>query len=257
MVVIKSLFDRNKLILYILVIIIAFLVYALTQPKPQVSIKTVKESQLDETQRLVRENQGLRKRLAKLEPAIPVKIVTADKPSAATDTLSVLSVMIEGTRIPFETVYLDKAWVRPDYEPYWHSQNGQWSNLPDRIHSSYHRLFVTLGTESLWNETIHECGIAEFADRINLPVNENKPEDTIAVVAVQHQITDLVVLNNQVIMIGTPSRTGVQVLAIQERDLIQSLSGELVVHNDSQEYLFQLVTPDGYELDYRNVIVLF
>lgn len=257
MVVIKNLFDRNKLILYILVVIIAFLVFVLAHREPQVSIKPVKETQLDETQKLIKENQGLRERLAKLEPITPVKIVTADKPSAATDTLPVLSVMAEGTRIPFATVYQDKAWLRPDYEPYWHSKNGQWSNLPDRIHTSYHRLFVTLGTDSLWNETVHECGIAEFSDKIKLPVDVGKPEDTIAVVALQHEITDVIVLNNQVILIGTPARTGVQVLAINEQDLVQSVSGELAAHNDNQEYLFQMATPDGYELDYNNVMVNF
>lgn len=259
MVVIKKLFDRNKLILYILIVIIAFLVFALSHRdrEPQVSIKPVNETKLDETQKLIKENQVLRERLAKLEPVTPVKIVSADKPSAVTDALPVLSVMFEGTMIPFETVYHDNAWVRPDYEPYWHSKNGQWSNLPDRIHTSYHRLFVTPGTESLWNETVHECGIAEFADKIHLPGNKDKPEDTIAVVAVQHEITDVVVLNNQVVLIGTPSRTGLQVLAIHEQDLIQSVSGELQAHNDSQEYLFHMVTPDGYELDYNNVIVNF
>lgn len=257
MAIIKNLFDRNKLIFYILVVILAFLVFVMAHREPQVSIKPVKETQLDETQKLIKENQGLRERLAKLEPITPVKIVTADKPSATTDTLPVLSVMAEGTRIPFETVFQDKAWVRPDYEPYWHSKNGQWSNLPDRIHTSYHRLFVTPGTDSLWNETVHECGIAEFQDKMKLPVHNNKPEDTIAVVAIQHEITDVVVLNNQVILIGTPSRTGVEVLAINERDLVQSVSGELEAHNDSQEYLFQMVTPDGYELDYNNVIVNF
>lgn len=257
MVIIRNLFDRSKLILYILVVIIAFLLFVITHREPQVSIKPVKETQMDDTQKLIKENMVLRERLAKLEPVAPVKIVTADQPSAAIYALPVQSVMAEGTRIPFETVYQDKDWVRPDYEPYWHSKNGQWSNLPNRVHTSYHRLFITPGNASLWNETLHECGIAELADHIKLPVDDNRPEDTIAVVAVQQEISDVVVLNNQVILVGTPARTGLQVLAIDERELVQSVSGELLTKNSNQKYLFQAVTPDGYELDYNNVMVNF
>lgn len=257
MILIKNLLERTKLIVYILVIVIAFLVFALAYHEPQVSIKPVRESQLDETQKLLRENQGLRERLARLEPVTPVKIVTAHKPSTTAYTLPAISVMAEGTMIPFTTVYHDNTWVRPDYEPYWHSNTGQWSNLPGRIRSSYHRLFVTLGTKSLWNETIHESGIAELADQMKLSLDKNHPGDTIAVVALQHEIFDVVVLNNQVILIGAPSRTGVQVLAIQKQDLVQSISGELEAQNASQEYLFQLITPDGYEIDYSSVIVNF
>lgn len=257
MVSIRELFDKNKLILYLLIIIGAFLVFTLYNREPQVSIKPVKETKMTETEKLVRENQNLRERLARLEPLTPVKIVTADKPSAAIETHPVLNVMAEGTMVPYEDVFKDSSWVRPDYEPYWHSNQGQCSSLPDHIHTSYHRIFITPGTPELWDETMNQCGVSELKDKINIPVYENKPEDTIVVVAIQHQISDVITLQNQVLLVGTPSRTGLQVLSINKRDLIGGISGELPALNNSQEFLFQMVTPEGYEVDYNNAVISF
>ncbi len=253
---ISNLLDKNKLSLYVLIIVIVFLIFSVAHTEPQVSIRPVKENALTETEKLIKENYSLRERLIKLEPVSPVKIVTVDPPSKSIDTLPVLTVMSEGTRVPFDMVCEDPSWVRPDYEPYWHSKQGRWSRVPDRIQSSYHRLFVTLGTENLWNETIHDSGTVEIAGKIDLPVYDGKTDSTVAVVAIRHRITDIIILNNQVILLGAPSRTGIQILTINKQDLIRS-SGELIGQKNNQEYLFQLVTPDGYEIDYNNVVVSF
>ena len=257
MTAIRDLLDKNKLILYSLMVIIAFLLFALTHQEPRVSIKPIKVDKLTETEKLAKENMHLRERLARLEPATPVKIVTADKPSRAIYALPALAVINEGTRVPFETIYEDKAWIRPDFEPYWHSKQGQYSSLPNRIHSSYHRLFVTPGTAGLWKETSDQCGIAELSEQIKIPVYDDRPEDTLLVLAIQHQVADVIVLDNQVVLLGTPSRTGLQILAINNKDLVQSVSGEIPVQNNNQEYLFQTVTPDGYEVDYSNTLISF
>ncbi len=254
---IRNLLDQNKLVLYLLIIIVAFTAVSLAHREPKVSIKAVKEQNLTEAEKLTRENNVLRSRLAKLEPASPVKIVTDDKPSPAAEAFPVLAVLNEGTRVPFEVTYEDMFWVRPDYQPYWHSKLGQWSSIPDRIHTSYHHLFVAPGTAGLWNETIHEAGFAELAEKIKLPVYDDKPENTLAVVALQHQVTGIYVLNNQVILVGTPARTGIQVLSVNKQDLVKSESGELLAQNNNLEFLFQLVTPDGYETDYNNVMVSY
>ncbi len=257
MVKVKDLLDKYKLAVYVLVILLAFSVFTLFHKEPRVSIKPVKENRLSETEKLIKELNLLKERLAKLEPVSPVKIVTADQPARSGEFLPVLTVMAEGIRVPFETIYQDRAWVRPDYQPYWHSTQGQWSSLPDRIHDSYHRLFITPGIATLWDETVHDSGIAEAAAKITLPVYDVKPENTIAIIAVQHQVTDLVVLQNQVVLLGTPARTGVQVLALNKQDLVKSVSGEILAQNNNQEYLFQMVTPDGYEVDYCNTIISY
>lgn len=254
---IKNMIDKNKLVLYLFIVTLAFLVFALIQREPQVTIKPVNDARMKETARLAQENRDLRERLLKIEPAAPVKIVTPEQPASTVDSLPVLAIMAAGNRIPFELVHEDGAWMRPAYQPYWHSRQGQWSSVPDRIQNSYHRLFVTPWTESLWTETIHQVGIAELNDKIHLPVYDDDPANTIAIVAIRQKITDVLILNNQVLLVGTPARSGLQIITLNRQDLINSVSGELLAHNDNQDYLFQLATPDGYEVDFSNAIVNF
>jgi len=231
----KELLDRNRLTLYVLIISVTFMLFLVGQEKPRVSIRTINESQLTEMEKVARENRDLKSRLAKLEPATPVKMVASDSAIANRSTFSPLTVMEDGRPVPFEIVYEDPSWVRPDYQPYWHSIKGQWSNIPDRIHNSYHRLFISQGTPVLWNETLHNSGIAELAGDIKLPVFGNKTSETIAIVCANHLVTDIFVFGNQVTLVGTPSRTGVQVLAADIRELIGSTSGEIMALNNNKK----------------------
>lgn len=252
----KDLLDKNKLTLYLLIIITVFIIFTTSNQKPKVSIKPVKEDNMSQLEKLAKDNRDLRERLANLEPTTPVKIVRAEQVSD-TDNIEVIDVLAEGTRLPFTTVYEDQAWIRPDYEPYWHSKPGLWSSIPDRIHSSYHHLFIATGTDGLWSEATHDSGIVEIEDKIKLPVYEDQPENTVAIIALQHQITDVLVFNNHIVLLGTPSRTGIQVLAFNKRDIINSISGEVFAQKNSQNYLFQLTTPDGYEVDYNNMMISY
>lgn len=251
-----NLLDKNKLILYTLVIVICFLAYTVTRQEPQVSIKPIKETKMTQVEKMAKESQELRERLARLEPLSPVKIIRNDL-SSFPEGVPVLNIMAEGTSIPFEVVYENPSWVRPVYEPYWHTSAGLRSSIPDLIHNSYHRLFVTPGTETLWNETIHDSGIAELAEKIKLPSYGSKSNSTIAIVSIRHKVIDVIVLDNQVVLVGIPSRTGVNVLAVDKEDLINSVSGEILAKNNSREYVFHLVTPDGYEFDYNTALVSF
>lgn len=253
----KDFFKKNKLYFYLVVITAAFLSFFFLYREPKVSIKPITESKMTELEKLAKENQDLRDRLGKLEPVTPVKIVRDTPPPKSVETAPVSGVITEGTPLPFESVYHDPGWIRPDFEPYWHSKSGSYSNIPDRINSAYHRLFVTPATDALWQETIHNSGIAELTDSIQLPHYTQNEKDTIAVVALQYNITNAVLLNNQVVLMGTPARTGVQVITFNKNDIINSISGEVIAKNDSQDYLFQLSTPDGYEVDYENVMISY
>ena len=252
-----DLLAKNRLTLYVLIISLTFMIFTLVHDKPKVSIQTVNENQLTEMEKTLKENRELKNRLAKLEPPAPVKMVASDSIIPVKQTLSALTVMEEGIQVPFEEVYQDTAWVRPDFQPYWHSINGQWSSVPDRIHNSYHRLFVTQGSPVLWGETLHNCGIAELAGDIELPVYGNKASDSVAIIAVNHMVTEIIVFDNQVVLVGTPERTGIQVLSVDLRDLVSSVSGEIMALNENKKFIFQLVTPDGYEIDHNNMTASF
>ncbi|PKM80519.1 MAG: hypothetical protein CVU89_13280 [Firmicutes bacterium HGW-Firmicutes-14] len=256
----KYLPDRPRFIVYLIVIFIAFTAFALSREKPSVSIQPVTENQVTETERLTREIRGLKNRLARLEPAVPVKIVTPDqgRPDQgrhAAGAMPVQSVMEEGSILEFDIVYEDPEWVRPDYQPYWHSENGQAQSIPNLVQNSYHRLFISPGTEVLWKETMHTSGTAELFREVSLPVFNGEPGNTVAVIVFNHQVSDAFLWDNQVVLAGVPSRTGIQVIAFDKRALVKSTSGEIPAKNNSLKYLVQLVTPDGYEIDYNYCVI--
>ncbi len=249
--------DKKKLMLYLLLIALAFLLYDMNHREPRVSIQAVEGSKMTEAEKLARENRELMERLGRLEPAAPVKIVTAEQPSRSVETLPVLAVMEEGTHVQFEILYEDPSWIRPDYQPYWHTSRKPSASIPDRIHNSYRRLFVSAGNEITWAETLDDAGIAELAKEINLAGQEDKTEDKVALVIFRHQVTDVIALNNQVVLLGSPARTGVQVIAINKQDLAPDVSGAVPDHNNNRKYFFQMATPDGYEVDYNIAVISF
>jgi len=253
----KNLVDKNRLTLYLLVIIAAFGAFSVIQEKPRVSIKTVRENQMTETEKLVRENKALQNRLALLEPAEPVKIVSTDRALSPGTGIPVLAILAEGAPVPFNTLFDDRDWVRPDYVPYWHSLQGKGGSVPDLIHNSRRRLFVTPATEILWNETVYHSGIQDPANKIKLPVVNGNPGNSLIIVTFNHQVTDIFIRHSQVVLLGVPSRHGIQILSVRVKDLVPSISGEVLARNSGGKYIFQLVTPDGYEIDYADVMVSY
>jgi hypothetical protein len=55
-------------------------------------------------------------------------------------------------------------------------------------------------------------------------------------------VQKIVILNNQVIVVVEPTRNGLQVLTIPD-ELIQPT-------NKNEPIIYQMVTPEGYEIDY-------
>lgn len=66
------------------------------------------------------------------------------------------------------------------------------------------------------------------------------------IVIFQTAVTDVYTKGNQVIVVGTPERNGVQVLTIKTGDLHPSDLSKLL--------LIQLATPLGHELDYSLIV---
>lgn len=252
----RDILDKRKLITYLLIIVAAFTIFDLGGRSPKVSIKPVAEYQMTELENLVKENHSLQQRLTKLEPASPVKIVgTGSLPELIT-AQPVVTVVSEGIPVPFLAVYSDPAWVRPDYQPYWHSSTDRSLSIPDLVGNAHHRLFVTSGNKVLWDETARSIGITELAEKLKLPIDGKNPGDVVIVVTFNHQVADIFVLNNQVVLLGNPARNGLQVLALNKEDLFPANSNRPEGKNQGQ-YFFQLVTPDGYEIDWRQISNFF
>lgn len=155
-------------------------------------------------------------------------------------TVPVTEVMKNGKEIPLQFAYDDLNWKRQAYKDYWDSSVGRWSYVPSRIHYAMHRLFVTYPTASIYYDFIHDLGIAEESSSFQIP--SQKPYDNIVLVAMQTKVEKIVTLGNQVVVIGRPSLTGLQVLLIPVSDLKPN--------NPNESILFQLVTHEGDEIDY-------
>jgi hypothetical protein len=181
----------------------------------------------------------------KIEPETPKNI--DDPPFELpypTKTVSVSEVMKNGKEIPLQFAYNNPDWKRQVYKEYWHSSYGRWSYVPDRISYAMHRIFVTYPTASVFYDFTHDLGIWDESDKFQIPTRT--PFENIVLVVMQTKVDKIITLGNQVVVIGRPSLNGLQVLLIPNKDLTP--------YNPKESILFQLVTPEGDEIDYTNDI---
>lgn len=156
-----------------------------------------------------------------------------------TGMLPISAVINDGKEIPLQLAYNNPNWERQAYKSYWHSSYGRWSYVPNRIHYAMHRLFATYPTASIYYDFIHDLGIAEENSEFQIPTRS--PYENIVLVVMQTKVDKIVTLENQVVIIGKPALTGLQVLLVPIKDLKPS--------NPEESILFQLVTSEGDELD--------
>ncbi len=183
-------------------------------------------------------------RIKRLEPDTPRDLRDPAYPRALfPSTQRAPSEVVEkGTEISFEVAYEDPKWERPAYKYYWHSSvsGGRWSYVPDRIHYAMHRLFTTYPTASIYYDFIHELGIGEESNKFN--DKPDKPFEKVEAVVMQTEVQKVFTLGNQVAIVGKPARRGLTVLMVPVEGITPDRSDESI--------LFQLLTPDGSELDY-------
>lgn len=211
-------------------------VNAQSSPKPQVSSRDKPTEQLEK----------LEFRLKQLEPPEPVTIVKSPEEAAAEphlpeDIIAIPRVIHEGAAIPFQIIKNDPDYHRPVYEKHWHSTygGGRWSYMPRRVQFALHRLFTT-----------YDIGLSSQYDfqqdvGIQFPLFQNKTDLDLYIVAFQTEITAVYTKGNQVVVLGTPKRDGVQVVTIKTGDLYPS--------DPNKALLIQLSTPQGDELDYSYI----
>ncbi len=186
--------------------------------------------------------QELEQRLEYLEPPEPTTILDSPFPFEEgrevhypTDVIPISAVSKEGTKIPFKVIESEPNYIRPIYEEHWHSTAGRWSYIPSRIHNSLHRIFpfyaIGLSAEFSFQ---HDLGIS-------FPTDMNETDLDLYIVVFLTNITDVYTKGNQVVVVGTPKRTGVEVINIKTADIHPS--------NKEKLLLVQLAT-NGDELDY-------
>jgi len=192
---------------------------------------------------IYKEYKKCKNRLNSLEPEKPIDIESWPiyELSFPTNIQPISEVMEKGKELSLQFAYNDLNWKRPAYKSYWHSSpdGGRWSYVPQRVHYSYHRIFVTVPTASIYYDFEHNLGIAEESRNFNFDYTNIHQ---FVLVAMQSNVKKIVTLGNQVVVVVEPRRTGLQALIIPESMIQPS--------NKEEATIFQMVTPDGYEIDY-------
>lgn len=187
----------------------------------------------------------LLRRLEKLEPPAPTDIQTPfvqrPFPSIMKTTREV---MRRGYQLPYRLILNDSEWQRPLYKEQWHStySGGRWSYMPLRLYYAQHRLFTTseVGLSNLY-DFLHNIGLSDLNVDPEGATQEERVNGVVAVV-MQAKIERVVTKGNQVVIVARPQRTGVQAITINKLNM--------KLDNEDEAILFQLVTPDGDEIDY-------
>ncbi|QOR68813.1 hypothetical protein IM538_03965 [Cytobacillus suaedae] len=190
------------------------------------------------SQKLEMENEELKQRIKRLEPPEPVNI--QDPPwgelSFPSKIFPISEVIHKGTNIPFDVIVDKPEYERPAYNELWHSTIGRWSYVPNRIHFALHRLFANYDIGlSGWYDFEHNMGIT-------IPMFQNEKALDLYIVTFQTRVFNVYTKGNQVVVVGTPQRSGVQVITITTKDLKP--------FNKKENILIQLATKDGNEIDY-------
>ncbi|NOU90568.1 hypothetical protein GC102_33255 [Paenibacillus sp. LMG 31460] len=153
-----------------------------------------------------------------------------------------------GNQLPYKVLLDNPDWKRPVYKSYWHSSvsGGRWSYVPTRLYYAQHRLFtdITAGASEYY-DFVHDIGLEE-----ELGHSSTEPKDEsqiirlgqIVVVVMQAKIEEVLTSGNQVVIVARPQRNGVQVVTVNKVNMM--------LDDRKEAILFQLVTPEGDEIDY-------
>lgn len=146
-----------------------------------------------------------------------------------------------GNEIPLEFAYNNLEWQRPAYKFYWHTvpAGGRFSYMPNRVNYSLHRIFASYPTASIMYDLEGNIGIMEESKDFDYDISNI---NQIVLIALQSDIKKVITLDNQIIVIVEPSRSGLQVITIPD-DMIQP-------SNKDEAIMIQMITPDGFEIDY-------
>lgn len=151
------------------------------------------------------------------------------------------SVLKDGIDIPFVSVYKDLNFQRPAYAKQWHSSYWRWSYMPVNLANQQHKLFIYSGGLSVWHDLLNSLPLPmelTNSSSINKKAFTTNYPYVVRIIVFDFNITSIKYSNNQICVIGEPLRKGISIVDIDTKNL------------PSSQKLIQLITPDGYELDY-------
>jgi len=206
--------------------------------KKQIEQNTVRSSYIEaDIKRLKSENALLKDELSKYIPLEEGVIKEQHcKQNSSLKTLDIETVQENGEILPFKINYQNKDYRRPIYNPLWKKYYKMgWSYIPQKVCENLHTLFIIPKEPDRRADFLGSLGFSE----------EYKPvqNSDVGFLIYNFTVRKVVVFTNQIIITGTPSRTGAEIISISK----QFLKGR-------GKYFVQLATPDNWEIDFDSMM---
>ncbi len=152
-------------------------------------------------------------------------------PSSPTEIDNIQSIIIQGKKIPFSYNYKNPLYKRPLYDPAWKVHyKKKWCYIPKQVEYNLHRLLIIPQNNENRRDFFGTLGFREKFQPI-------KPEQY-GLMIFNFNVSDVKLYKDQLLLVGTPSRAGAQIVSINLNNL-----------KDYEKYKVSLITPDNSEID--------
>lgn len=184
-------------------------------------------------EQLIQENNSLQQELSYFIPLKDEIIYQQNCDSAIVKNKidNLQSIITQGKKIPFNFNYRNPLYKRPLYDPLWKANyKRNWCYIPTQIEYNLHRILIIPKNHDNQKDFFGKLGFQEKFQPI-------KPQEY-GLMVYNFNVSDIKLYKNQLLLIGTPSRTGAQILSISKNSIA-----------DYGEYIVKLTTPDNSEID--------
>ncbi len=160
------------------------------------------------------------------------------------EEVSVDDVLNKGKAVPFSVAAENRDWIRPVHSDAWDepAYREKYPGSSLQVEAALHRIFELPVGASESGSFYAPLGLGDEDTRMISeafkPLSHIK---TVGLLILNGRVENIVTLDRQTVVVAEPVRSGYQVILIDRDDLAKDKT------------LFQLVTPDGYEIDYLPV----
>lgn len=194
------------------------------------------ENKIKDLEELLRENTALKQELTFFIPSQDeiISHQACDGLPKDSDGASNIAEIIKlGKKIPYVLNYNNPQYKRPLHSPLWIKYYKRyWAYIPEQIELNMHRLQITPQNKE---ERYDFFGKTDF----NVKYNDIQT-GYYGLLIYNFDVSQVVLSNNQLLLLGVPSRTGAEIVSINPNDL-----------KHSQNYFVRLITLDNYQIDCR------
>lgn len=182
-------------------------------------------------EQLIQENKALKQELSYFIPLEDEIIYQQSCDSVPDSQNDISSIIKQGQKIPFSYNYKNPAYKRPLYDPSWKANyKRMWCYIPRQIEYNLHRVLIIPNDKE---SQVDFFGMLGFREKFQ-PVKPGQ----YGLMVYNFNVSDVKLYKNRLLLAGTPSRAGAQIVSINADNL-----------KGYAKYKVSLVTPDNSEID--------